>query len=98
MIRRIIVLAGLAGILHSSLVPPVEQSGGSVCRYTEFWLRSWPFTHGYGVEQADLTALLSEYGILISLTAMAWVIAGWWESRYRQENAAKEIRRERPVA
>ena len=79
--RRIIILAGLSGILHSSLVPPVVQGAGSVCRYHEFMLRAWPFTKGYAVAQADLAALFSEYGIILSLGSMAWLIAGWWEGR-----------------
>ena len=80
-LRRSIILAGLAGILHSSLVPPVVQTAAGVCRYTQFMLRAWPFTKEYAVAQADLPALISEYGIILSLGAMMWLLAGWWEEQ-----------------
>ena len=96
--RRIIILAGLSGILHSSLVPPVVQTAAGVCRYTQFMLRAWPFTKGYDVARADPVALFSEYGIILSLGAMAWMIAGWWEGRHRQETDEVALKREGPVA
>lgn len=79
--RRIIILAGLTGILHSSLVPPVVQTAAGVCRYTQFMLRAWPFTKGYAVAEVDPAALISEYGIILSLGCMAWLLAGWWAGR-----------------
>lgn len=47
--QRIILLLGLTGILHSSMVPPVRQGAELVCRYHEFTERALPFTRGYGV-------------------------------------------------
>jgi len=96
--QRIIILAGLAGILHSSLVPPVVQTAAGVCRYTQFMLRAWPFTKGYAVAHLDLAALVSEYGIILSSGAMAWIIAGWWEGRQRQDARGTAREREGPVA
>lgn len=74
--QRIVLLVGSIGILHSSMVPPVQQISAAVCRYHEFTLRSWPFTRTYGVANADLVALLSEYGIILALTATVYLILG----------------------
>lgn len=80
-VRRIILLLGAGGILHSSLVPPMQQTAGSVCRYEAFMARRWPFTHGYGVGEGDVPALLTEYGLVLAFTAAAWLAAGWLEGR-----------------
>ena len=72
--RLIILLFGALGIFHSSLVPPVIQDGGDLCRYHEFMGRGWPFTKEFGATGVDLAALLTEYGLIFSLTAMIYLI------------------------
>ena len=79
--QRIVLLIGSIGILHSSMVPPVLQVGGAVCRYHEFTLRSWPFTRTYGVANADVVGLLSEYGMILALTTTIYLILGLFKSR-----------------
>ncbi len=75
--QRIVVLCGLVGILHSSMVPPVQQAAGAVCRYHEFMGRTWPYAREYGVVGADIVALLSEYGIIASLTGAIYLGLGF---------------------
>ena len=74
--QRIILLLGFIGILHSSMVPPVQQAVGGVCRYHQFMLRTWPFTRTYDVAGADVVALVSEYGIIVSVTCVVYLLAG----------------------
>lgn len=74
--RRIVLLLAAVGILHSSLVPPVSQAAGAVCRYHAFTERAWPFTRLHGVVDADAVALLSEYGIIVALAAIAYLALG----------------------
>jgi hypothetical protein len=74
--QRIILILGGIGILHSSMVPPVSQLEAVTCRYHEFVERSLFFTRGYGVNHGDTVALISEYGIIVALTGIAYLIAG----------------------
>lgn len=75
-IRRVIVVLGAIGVLHSSMVPPISQISSETCRYHEFVERSLLFTRTYGVNHGDLPALLSEYGVILALTVIAYVVAG----------------------
>lgn len=75
-LQRIVLILGSIGILHSSMVPPVSQLESATCRYHEFVERSLFFTKEYGVNQGDLPALVSEYGIVLSVTLSAFLIAG----------------------
>ena len=81
LVQRIVLLAGSIGILHTSMVPPIQQVGAAVCRYHEFTLRSWPFTRTYGFANADLVGLISEYGIILALTATVYLILGLLKSK-----------------
>lgn len=74
--QRLILILGGVGILHSSMVPPVSQLDGEVCRYHEFVERSLFFTQGYGVNHGDAVALISEYGIVVALTGIAFLVVG----------------------
>lgn len=76
LLQRVILVVGLTGILHSSMVPPVQQPEQSVCRYHAFTERSLPFTRTYDVLQGDLTALSSEYALIISATGILFLLAG----------------------
>jgi hypothetical protein len=40
--RLVILMIGALCTFHSSLVPPVIQDGGDLCRYHEFMGRGWP--------------------------------------------------------
>ena len=68
--QRIVLMIGALGTFHSSLVPPVSQAGGNLCRYHAFMERGWPFTREFGATGVDGIALLTEYGILVSFTAL----------------------------
>lgn len=72
--RLVILLIGTLGIFHSSLVPPVIQDGGDLCRYHEFMERGWPFTREFGATGVDGIALLTEYDIIFSITAMVYLV------------------------
>ena len=74
--QRLVLIAAAIGILHSSMVPPVQQGEIPACRYHEFVERSLPFTRGYGVSDADLVALLSEYGMILSAAAILYFALG----------------------
>ncbi len=74
--QRIILIISGAGILHSSMVPPVSQVDAVTCRYHEFVERSLFFTRGYGVNHGDAVALISEFGIIAALTGVAFLVAG----------------------
>ena len=74
--QRIVLLIGAICVFHSSLVPPVIQAGGEICRYHEFTERAWPFTRLFGVSGSDGVALLTEYGIIMSLVAIAYLVIG----------------------
>lgn len=74
--QRIVLLVGALCIFHSSLVPPVKQVGGDVCRYHEFVERGWPFTRTYSTGGVDGIALLTEYGIIVSVAALAYWLIG----------------------
>ena len=74
--QKIVLIIGSVGILHSSMVPPVSQLEGAVCRYHEFTERSLFFTKGYGINNGDVVALMSEFGIILSITAVSYLIAG----------------------
>jgi len=74
--QRVVLMVGSICILHSSMVPPVAQGEDYVCRYHEFVERHWPFTRGYDVANADLVALLSEFGLIIAVTAVAYHALG----------------------
>lgn len=76
--HRMILVIGSIGILHSSMVPPVSQVNGSSCRYHEFVERSLFFTKEYGINHGDMVALISEYGIIISITVIAYLISGFF--------------------
>jgi len=81
--RRVVLLIAGLGIFHSSLVPPVKQAGGALCRYHEFMERGWPFTREYGATGVDGIALLTEYGIILSLAAMFYLLIGLFLDRKR---------------
>lgn len=72
--RRVILLIGAVCLFHSSLVPPVGQGGGEVCRYHEFTERAWPFTRLYSVEGGDGVALMTEVAIIVSLVAIGLLV------------------------
>jgi hypothetical protein len=74
--QRIVLIVGATGILHSSMVPPVVQGDDEVCRYHEFVVRGWPFTRGYDVANADLAALVSEYGMILAAVALVYLLLG----------------------
>jgi len=74
--ERFVLFVGALCVFHSSLVPPVLQAGGDLCRYHEFMERGWPFTREFGAGGVDGIALLTEYGIILSFTAMAYLIVG----------------------
>jgi hypothetical protein len=76
LVRRIVVAVAALGVFHSSLVPPVKQSSGALCRYHEFMERGWPFTREYGATGVDGIALLTEYGIILSLAALIYLLIG----------------------
>lgn len=69
--QRIILLIGAICILHSSMVPPVSQTGGETCRYHEFTERSPLFTRAYGVNGGDGVALMTEIGVIVALVSIA---------------------------
>ena len=75
--QRIVVLLGAVCVLHSSMVPPVMQAGDYVCRYHEFVERHWPFTRGYEVADADLSALFSEYGMIVATGVIVYSLLGF---------------------
>jgi hypothetical protein len=75
-LQRIVLWVAAIGIFHSSLVPPVKQDGDDLCRYHEFMERGWPFTREFGATGVDGIALLTEYGIILSLTALVYQAAG----------------------
>lgn len=75
--QRIVLIIAAVGFLHSSMVPPVMQAGGYVCRYHEFVGRQWPYMRGYDVANADMTALLSEYGIIIAAATILILALGF---------------------
>lgn len=81
--QRIVLLATGLGLFHSSLVPPVRQNDGDLCRYHAFTERGWPFTREFGTGGVDGTALLTEYGIILSLAGIAYVLLGWLGTRHR---------------
>ena len=74
--QRIILIAGAIGMLHSSMVPPVMQGGGATCRYHEFVERSLFFTREYGVNNGDMVALVSEFGIVAAIASILFLLAG----------------------
>lgn len=74
--QRVVVLVGALGVFHSSLVPPVKQVGGELCRYHEFTERSWPFTRTFETAGVDGIALFTEYAIIVSLATMVYVVLG----------------------
>jgi hypothetical protein len=76
LVRRIVLMAAALGIFHSSLVPPVKQNGGALCGYHEFMERGWPFTREYGATGVDGIALLTEYGIILSLATLVYLSIG----------------------
>lgn len=74
--QRVVLLIGAICILHSSMVPPVSQAESSTCRYHEFVERQLPFTRGYGVVDSDVVALLTEYGMILSVGAIVFLALG----------------------
>ena len=74
--QRIFLILGAICILHSSMVPPVSQAEAGTCRYQQFMERSSLFTQGYAVEQGDVTALHSEYGVIVAVTLIAFLLSG----------------------
>ena len=83
--QRIILLIGALGVFHSSLVPPVIQAGGPFCRYHEFMERNWPFVREYGAGGVNGIALLTEYGIIVSVAALAYMAVGRLLERRRND-------------
>ena len=75
-LQRIVLMVAGIGVFHSSLVPPVKQEGGDLCRYHEFMERGWPYTREFGTAGVDGLALLTEYGILVSLAAIVYLAVG----------------------
>ena len=71
--QRIVLMIGALGVFHSALVPPVSQRGAELCRYHEFTERAWPFTRLFDASGVDGVALMTEYGIILALTAMAYL-------------------------
>ena len=78
--QRIVLLLAALGTLHSSMVPPVVQGEDYVCRYAEFVARPGLFTRGYEAANADLVALLSEYGVILSAAALLVLLLGSWRA------------------
>lgn len=74
--QRIVLIVAAIGWLHSSMVPPVVQAPGGTCRYHEFVERQWPYTLGYEVADADLAALVSEYGMLVAVAVTLFLVLG----------------------
>jgi len=74
--QRIVLILGAIGVLHSSMVPPVSQGEDYVCRYHEFVERHGLFTRGYEVANGDVTALVSEYGVILAVTAIVYLALG----------------------
>ena len=74
-LQRIILVLGSIGLLHTSMVPPVSQIAASTCRYHEFVERSLFFTRTYGVNNGDVVAMISEYGVIVSITFIAFLVA-----------------------
>lgn len=74
--QRMVLIFAATGILHSSMVPPVAQGEEYVCRYHEFVERQWLFTRGYDAANADLVALLSEYGVILATAAIVYLALG----------------------
>lgn len=74
--QRGVVLVAALGVLHSSMVPPVAQGDGYVCRYAEFVARRGLFTRGYDTASADLVALVSEYGVIVAVAAILYLLFG----------------------
>jgi hypothetical protein len=75
--QRVVLIAAAICILHSSMVPPVAQAGETVCRYHEFTVRHLPFTRGYEIAGGDPVALIAEYGMIVSVAAVAFLALGW---------------------
>jgi len=75
--QRIVLILAATGILHSSMVPPVAQGAEDVCRYHEFVERQLPFTRGYEVANADIVALVAEYGIIAAVAAIVYLVLGF---------------------
>lgn len=75
--QRFVLIFGAIGVLHSSMVPPVEQGDDGVCRYHQFVERSGLFTREYDVAAGDPVALLSEYGVLLAVTAIVFLALGF---------------------
>lgn len=80
-LQRGVLLAAALGILHSSMVPPVVQGGEYVCRYAQFVERRGLFTRGYDTAGADVVALLSEYGVILSAAAILCLLLGFGRAR-----------------
>jgi hypothetical protein len=74
--QRGALILGAICVLHSSMVPPVAQVEGAVCRYHAFVERSFLFTRTYGVPNADVVALVTEYGVIISVFSITYLLLG----------------------
>lgn len=83
-VQRLVLIVGSIGIVHSSMVPPVEQSEvEDICRYAEFTARARPFTQHYGVSRADVAGLLAEWGMIAGTTGVLYLICGLGGRRRR---------------
>ena len=52
----------------------LAQGGESIRRTHELVERRWPFTRDHEVANADLAALLSEYGMIVASTAVVYPV------------------------
>jgi len=59
----------------------VAHGADHACRYAALLERHWPFTRGYDVADADVAALLSEYGMLAAVTAVVDLALGFAGNR-----------------
>lgn len=63
-----IIFLGCIGMLFVSLVPPMKIPPEEMnCRFHFMLERAWPFSKSYSVQYPDVQAMISEYGIILSV-------------------------------
>ena len=68
---------------HRSVGHPAQFDGATgdpgdeyICRYAEFVTRQGLFTRGYDTANADVVALITEYGVIVAVAAILYLLLG----------------------